>query len=82
MENNSVPFLVFESVISRLELTIKRMWVICLILIMLLFASNVGWLLYESQFEDVKITQESDTGSNSFIGHDEDIIYGEADDKN
>ena len=82
MENNNVPFLVFESVATRFELTIKRLWVICLILIMLLFASNVGWLLYESQFEDVKITQESDTGNNSFIGHDGDISYGETNNQN
>ena len=81
--NNNVPFIVFESITSRLERTIRRLWIICLVLITLLFASNVAWMLYEQQFEDYEITQESETGSNNYIGHDGDINnYGETDDKN
>lgn len=79
--NNNVPFIVLESITSRLERTIRRLWIICLILITLLFASNVAWMLYEQQFEDYQITQESETGSNNYIGHDGDINnYGETDD--
>lgn len=34
------------------ERTIKRLWIIILVLVVLLFGSNAAWLYYESQFTD------------------------------
>jgi hypothetical protein len=50
----------------------------------LLVASNVGWLIYESQFESTEttITQENTDGYNNYIGNDGDIINGQTDDNN
>jgi hypothetical protein len=55
-----------------------------IILIVLLVASNVGWLIYESQFESTEttITQENTDGYNNYIGNDGDIINGQTDDNN
>ena len=49
---------------ARLERVIKRLFILLIILIVLLFGTNAGWLWYESQFEDVetKVTQELDSG--------------------
>lgn len=62
----------------------RLVWVIVL-LIVLLVASNIGWLVYESQFEVVQesttITQDNDGGYNNYIGNDGDIVNGETDDK-
>lgn len=54
----SVPFVVHESMMARAELSAKRMWILVLVLILLLVGSNVGWLVYESQFETVETIEE------------------------
>ena len=45
-----VPYIVHEGAVARLERVIKRMWVLVLSLIILLFVSNAAWIWYESQF--------------------------------
>ena len=59
-----VPFIAYESQMSRMERVIKKMFTLIVILIVLLFGTNAAWLYYESQFEDVKteVTQELDSG--------------------
>ena len=73
----------YEIALAFAERTTKRLWVVIIILIGLLLATNAGWLLYESQFEYVAetITQEVEQksyngGQNSFIGGDS-IGYSE-----
>lgn len=53
-----VPYIVHESEMARLERVIKRLFILLIILITLLFGTNAGWLWYESQFEDVSTTVE------------------------
>ena len=79
----NVPFAVYESVMAQIR---RLVWVIVL-LIVLLVGSNVGWLIYEAQFEVVEettttITQDNADGYNNYIGNDGDIVNGEADDNN
>ncbi len=78
----SVPYIVHESSMARMERQIKRLWITILILIFLLVGSNCVWILYENQFEDVEIVQENADGYNSFIGNDGDIVYGETNGEN
>ena len=73
-EKSRIGFYV-ETLTASLERTIKRLWVLCLILIVLLFASNAVWIWYESQFEEIETTvvaeQETDGGgSNYAVGGD------------
>lgn len=51
----SVPFAVYESAMAQIK---SLIWVIVL-LVLLLVGSNVGWLIYESQFEVVEETTET-----------------------
>ena len=79
----SVPFAVYESVMAQIR---RPLWVIVL-LIVLLVGSNVGWLIYEAQFEVVEettttITQDNAEGYNNYIGNDGDIVNGKADNNN
>ena len=74
-----VPYIVHEVAVARLERVIKRMWVLVLSLIILLFVSNAAWILYESQFKENRIEQDNESGYNNFIGNDGDIYNGEAD---
>lgn len=60
----------------------KRFVAIIVLLIILLVGSNVGWMIYESQYEVVEettITQENEDGYNNYIGNDGDIVNGETD---
>ena len=74
-----VPYIAHESAVARLERVIKRLWVLALVLIVLLAASNAAWIWWESQFEEVRIEQENESGYNNFIGNDVDIYNGETD---
>ena len=77
-----VPYIVHEGDVARLERVIKRMGVLVLSLIILLFASNAAWIWYESQFEEIRIEQDNERGYNNFIGNDGDIYNGETDNNN
>ena len=70
----NVPYVAHESAMARAERQSKRLVAIIILLILLLVGSNIGWLVYESQFEDYVITQEveqeADNGENHFIGGD------------
>lgn len=57
------------------EQTIKRMWIVIILLIVLLFGTNAAWIYYESQFETIEMSQEVEqdaegSGTNNFIGGD------------
>ena len=78
MENKpveSVPYLVHEADMARQERTIKRLWILLILVIVLLVGSNCAWIYYESSFKDeiVTITQENDSGYNNYVGRDGDI---------
>ena len=77
-----VPYIAHESAVARLERVIKRLWVLVLVLIVLLAASNAAWLYYESSFEEIRIEQDNESGYNNFIGNDGDINNGETDNNN
>lgn len=70
MDVKLIPYIAFESVTARQERTIKRLWVICIILIVALLATNGAWLYWESQWEDVVVTQENADGYNNYVGND------------
>lgn len=70
MEN--ISYAAHEGIMARMERTIRRLWILCIILIVLLAVTNGAWIWYESQFEDVvstEVTQEvdSDNGGNAVI---------------
>ena len=77
MEQANIPYIAHESMMARLERITHRQWIVILVLILALVASNVGWILYESQWEVVKettVTQEAETDSgdavNRYVGGD------------
>ena len=74
-----VPFIVHEGTMARAEITIKRLWITILLLIVLLVGTNGAWIWYQSQFEDIAISQENEDGYNNFVGNDGDIFNDETD---
>lgn len=77
-EPESVPYIVHEASMARMERQAKRLWIAVLLLIVLLVGTNSAWLYYESQWETVyqEVTQEADNGTNNFVGGD---LIGETD---
>lgn len=43
------------------ERTIKRLWILIIILVSLLFGSNLAWLIYETSFVEEVVTVEAKT---------------------
>lgn len=79
-EQKLIPWVAHESTVAMMERTIRRLWITAILLIVLLVATNGAWLWYESQFEYFTVTQESETGTNNYIGNDGEISYGTTDD--
>ena len=48
-----VPYIAHEAEVARLERTIKRLTVIIIIAVALIFASNAMWLYYWNQYDYV-----------------------------
>lgn len=72
MEQQNIPYYAHEGMVARMERTIKRLWVLCIILIILLASTNAAWIYYENSFEDVVSTEisqdvNSDDGGNAII---------------
>ena len=71
----------FESTLVSFERTIKRLWIVVIILILLLAGTNAAWIYYESQFVDESWTYEANTdnGGNAIANGDGEvrIIYGD-----
>ena len=72
-----------DAIASMAERTIKRLWILIIILVLLLFGTNAAWVYYESQFETITVSQEveqdAESGSNRFVGGD---YYGTAESEN
>lgn len=69
----TIPFYAVESMLDRQGLTIKRLWIICILLIVLLVGTNALWLWYESQWEyyeevEQDIESEMEDGDFTVIG--------------
>ena len=80
MDDKNIPYIAFEAEMARHERTIKRLLVALVASIMLVFISNIAWLIFFNQFEfDVQsVSQELDSGNANFIGNDGAITNGRA----
>ena len=73
-----VPYIVHESAMARQERTIKRLWILLILVISLLVATNGAWIWYESQFVEESVWQEVDTGEgDAYVAGIGDVNYGE-----
>lgn len=86
MDQKMIPYFCHEGDMARMERTIKRLWILCILLIVLLVGTNFAWVYYESQFVNEvtttqEVTQDSDNGYNNFIGADGVITNGKTEGK-
>ena len=67
-----------ESIMAHMERSNRRVWILCLILILALIGTNGAWIYYESQWEytqeSTQIEAEQDGQLNIIGGGD--VTYG------
>ena len=77
MQNDlSVPYIVHESEVARQERTIKRLWILCIVIFLAFVLSNCAWIVYESSFEDTVTIEAEQDGSGTNIISGRDLSYG------
>ena len=79
----NIPYIAHESEVARQERTIKRLWILCIVIFLAFVLSNAGWIIYESSFEDVTTTIEAEqdsSGTNIISGRD--LFYGSESESN
>lgn len=69
LEDKTISMLAHESAMARMEVIIKRLWILVIIIFIALILTNGAWIYYESQWEVVEetttrqvISQDVDTG--------------------
>lgn len=71
MDDNRVPYIVFEAEMARHERTVKRLVIALLISIALIFISNMAWLWFFNQFDyesDMVTVNSQEEGNASYMG--------------
>jgi hypothetical protein len=75
---STVPYQVLKDFKDTSTATIKRLWILIVILVLMLVGTNVAWLIYESQYEVVEYSydyQQDGQGTN-IIGNGNDVNNG------
>ena len=82
-----IPYYVHEGEVARQERHVRRLWILCIIMFIALIGTNAGWIWYESQWEDIVMTQEGVADNNgnvtlSGVGNGTINNYGESETNN
>jgi hypothetical protein len=72
----SIPYVAHEKAMQRAERHTRRLWIALIVAVALIFASNVAWLWYESQFETITYQQEGEGINNVNYGEQGDLNNG------
>ena len=83
MDNNNTPetisYYAHEAEVMRQEAGKKKLWIVLIIAIVLIFASNMAWLWVFNQYDyESTVTVDSKDGGNAnYLGGNGDIVNGE-----
>lgn len=76
----TVSYVVYETELARSERHIKRLWkslvAVAIIAIVLIVANNIGWIVYESQFETITYEKDGEGINNVNYGDQGDLNNG------
>lgn len=74
----SVSYLYFESALTKLEVIIKRQWVLIIVILFLWFGTIGIYEYKESQYEviDTEVTYTQDGECTNVIGAGNEVLYG------
>ena len=72
----SVPYVVHESTVARMERIIKRQWIALIVAICMLFGAFGLFVLYESLYETISYEQDGEGINNVNLGEQGDLNNG------
>ena len=73
----TIPYIAHESEVARQERTIKRLWILTIVIFLAFVLSNGAWIVYESSYADTITTREAEQeGSGTNIISGRDLSYG------
>lgn len=77
----AVPYIVYEGEQARNERHIKRLVIALIVAVVLIFASNLAWLIawcqYDYGSQETVVELDGTSGGNAnYIGNDGDIVNG------
>ena len=76
-KDEKISYFVHEGEIARMERHVNRLFIMWIITFAALVLTNIGWIHYENQFQDVvTVSQDTPNGNNNYVGRDGDIING------
>lgn len=79
----SIPYLEHEEALVRMERNVKRWFIGWIITFIALLLTNMGWIYYENQFQDVvteTYTAETEQGGTAIANGDGSVtVNGESD---
>jgi len=79
---NNVSYFAFDGAMAMMERTNHRQFIVIIVLILALIATNTAWILYEAQwevYEESTVTQDVKSGNgNAVVTGTGDITYGES----
>ena len=71
-----------EGETAMLEIANKRAYILLIIMFIALILTNAGWIIYESMYEDIVVTENSQDGEGVNIIGGGDVNYGSETDNN
>lgn len=75
----TIPYYVHDIEMYRLERLNRRWFAAFLVVLVMLFVTNAGWIVYEHQYEDYYISQDVDNGSGeTIVAGIGDVNYGQS----
>ena len=72
----TVPYQVLKDFKESTTATIKKLWILIVVLVLMLVGTNVAWLAYESQFETVECSYSQDGEGTNIIGNENEVNNG------
>ena len=86
MEDRQIPYFAHEADMARMERSNKRLWIVIIIAIALLFVSNAIWLYewtsYDMVLEGEEVDVNAENGIANYVGNDGDISGDNVNGKN
>lgn len=79
--DGKIDYVVYESVLARVDRLNKRLFILCIIILLALIGTNAGWIIYESSYVDqITVSQDVDTEqSPAYVNATGEVtIYGES----
>lgn len=74
-----IPYYVTESMLDRQMVTIKRLWALCILLVVLLVGTNAMWIWYESRWEYFEATESVEQDIDAEFGDGDFTVIGMGD---